>query len=119
MLQRRRSKLLAWLAFAAIVALTLGPLSLRQGVSIAPAHVEHFAAYAVLGALFLVAYPRRPVMLIGALVLAAAVLEYGQIFVPGRDARVADFIVKAAGVSVSVVLVRLCQMAHGRRLRWG
>jgi VanZ family protein len=119
MLRKQRFKLLAWLAFAGVVVLTLGPVSLRQGVSVAPAHIEHFAAYGVLGVLFSLAYPERPMVLAGALILAAAVLEYAQNFVPGRDGRLIDFIFKAAGIVVIILVVRLFQTARMRRFRWG
>jgi hypothetical protein len=48
----------AWTAFALIVFSTISPLSMRP-VATADPNIERFAAFALLGFLFGLAYPRR------------------------------------------------------------
>eukprot|EP01133_Synstelium_polycarpum_P020244 gene20244-24271_t len=48
----------AWLLFAAILFITVDPISLRPESGL-PVNVERFAAFAVLGFVFAAAYPRR------------------------------------------------------------
>lgn len=59
--------------------------------------VERFGAYALLGSLFCLAYPRR-IALVCLLVLGSAVLlEVFQLYIPDRDARIVDALEKLAG----------------------
>ena len=68
--------------------------------------LERFGAYAVLGLLFYLAYPRR-VGLVCLLVFGSAVfLEILQIFVPDRDARVMDALEKMAGGAAGMLAAR-------------
>jgi hypothetical protein len=68
--------------------------------------VERFGAYALLGVLFTLAYPRH-VALICLLVLGGAVvLELLQLLVPGRDARLIDAVEKLAGGGVGILAAR-------------
>ena len=48
-----------WLASGAVAFVTLGPVQDRP--QIAPPHLEHFAAFLLLGLVFALAYPKRPV----------------------------------------------------------
>jgi len=86
----------AWLSLLVIFVVTLGPIGLRP-VSPAPAHVERFVAFLVVGILFGAAYPRSLLMAVAFVVISAAVLELGQHLVPNRHGMLADFIVKAVG----------------------
>jgi VanZ family protein len=68
--------------------------------------LERFGAYAVLGLLFYLAYPRQ-VGLVCLLVFGSAVfLEILQIFVPDRDARVVDALEKMAGGAAGMLAAR-------------
>jgi VanZ family protein len=85
----------AWGLAAFIVFATLGPQGLRPHLASAP--VERFGAYFLTAATFVLAYPRRP-MLVGATALGLAVaLELGQFLAPGRDPGMLDVIEKALG----------------------
>jgi VanZ family protein len=111
-------RLTAWVLFVAVVAMTVGPLSLRPQTNFSP-NIERFAAYAVLGLLFALAYPRRQPWLLGLfLVATAGVLELGQLFVPHRDAHLSDFLFKAAGALVSLIVGRFVLVVPLRRRRF-
>jgi VanZ family protein len=92
---QRVSIIAGWMALAFIVFATLSPIGDRP--VLARPQVEHFAAFAVLGLAFILAYPARwP--LVAALVLGSAVgLEALQLLTPDRHGRVLDALVKVTG----------------------
>ncbi len=106
---------MSWIIFAAIVAMTLGPLSLRPTTPLSP-NFDRFAAFLVLGFCFALGYPRRIYLLGPTLVAAAGGLEWAQTFVPGRDGRLEDFLFKAAGAIAGLVIAHLMQPAVDRQL---
>jgi VanZ family protein len=110
----------AWVLFAGIAVMTLGPLSVRPQTHFPP-DFERFASYGVLGILFALSYPRRRLWITGALlVVAAGTLEMGQSLVPHRDAHLIDFLFKAAGTIAGLVIGRFFQFLHPPlRLRQG
>jgi len=84
-----------WLALAFIVYATLSPINDRPVV--AGPQYEHFAAFAVVGFAFRLAYPRH-ILLVGAIILISSFgLEALQLLTPDRHARLLDALVKAAG----------------------
>ena len=101
------AQIVAWSLAAAIVVMTLGPVGLRP--QFGHPSMERFAAYLAVGAAFSVAYPRRRVWVAVAVVCAAFGLEFGQLFVPGRDARVPDAMAKAFGAVSGVLFVIAAQ----------
>lgn len=89
------SVITGWLAIAFIVFVTLSPMEARP--SLASPHLEHFAAFALIGVAFALAYPSR-VLLVFAIVVGAAIgLEAFQLLTPDRHSRAADALVKALG----------------------
>jgi VanZ family protein len=111
---------MSWIIFAAIVAMTLGPLNVRPTTPFSP-NFDRLAGFLVLGLFFALAYPRRIYLLAFALVATAGGLEWAQSFVPGRDGRVEDFLFKAAGAIVGLVIAHLMQPTvdrHLSRRRW-
>jgi VanZ family protein len=101
----------AWGCLAFIIYATLSSLSERPELTSSETDlivaVERFGAYALLGILFMVTYPRR-IKFVCLLVLGSAVLlEFLQIFVPDRDARILDALEKLAGGVVGI------SFAHG------
>jgi VanZ family protein len=103
-------RLASWVIFTAIVVMTLGPVSVRPHTPVS-ANADRFVAYLVLGVCFVLAYPRRFYLVGVALIAAAGGLEWAQNFVPGRDGRPEDFLFKAVGVIVGLVVVRFVQLA--------
>jgi VanZ family protein len=96
-------QIVAWLLAAAIVVLSLSPPSVRPTIGAAHS-LEHFLIFLVTGLAFGFGYSRQAGLLTIALPAFAAVIEVAQIWVPGRHARMSDFLVDAAASCVGVVL---------------
>ena len=104
----KATRISAWPLAAAIVVFSLVPPELRP-ITDVPHDLEHFAIFAATGLAFGLGYgPRYPVAI--ALVIFAGAIEVAQLFVPGRHARLSDFIVDAfaacIGFSASYVVAR-------------
>jgi hypothetical protein len=84
-----------WLALAFIAYATLSPIDARP--VLAGPQLEHFAAFALVGLAFAVAYPNRVVFVVIIVVGAAVGLEALQLLTPDRHGRVIDALVKALG----------------------
>jgi VanZ family protein len=99
----------AWLLAATIVVLSLGPPHpFGQG---ATHDLEHLLIFLATGMAFGLGYPRRVWLLTIALPIFAAAIEVAQNWVPGRHARISDFLVDAAasclGVGLSYASLKL------------
>jgi hypothetical protein len=100
-------RILAWLLAAAVTFATLGPAQFRPHSSLGQ-DGEHGLAFMLIGLAFGLAYPRhRP--LTGAIsVVMIGVIELLQLWMPGRHARLEDFVVDAltacAGMAVVAAL---------------
>jgi hypothetical protein len=92
----------AWASMAFIVYATLVPLGMRPTIDEIGADGERIAAFTVASALFAIAYPRHPLRVGLAIATTAAILELLQLLQPDRDARLADALVKIAGVVAGV-----------------
>jgi VanZ family protein len=109
MLVQNISRAVAWFILSAIVVLTVVPPGLRPSTFV-PHKIEHAAIFLMAGTSFGMAYLGRERFLsVGAIVFCAA-LELAQLYVPGRHARLSDFIVDATaavfGVFVGCLLSR-------------
>jgi VanZ family protein len=102
----------AWACLTFIVYVTLSSIDARPelvSVGFYKAFctvVERFAAYAVLGLLFYLAYPRHAALVCLLVFGSAVILELLQAFIPDRDARVIDALEKLAGGAVGIVAAR-------------
>ena len=100
----------AWCCLAFITFATLAPADLRPTLTRTEPNLvvllEHVAAFAVLGALFSMGYPRRYWFVCGLVFSSAISLELLQIIVPNRDARVIDAIQKLAGGGAGIFAAR-------------
>ena len=100
----------AWLLAATIVVLSLGPPSVRPTTGAAH-DLEHLLIFLATGMAFGLGYPRRVWLLTIALPIFAAAIEVAQNWVPGRHARISDFLVDAAasclGVGLSYASLKL------------
>ena len=92
---QRIANIAGWLTLAFIVYATLSPIEARPGLT--TPHLEHFAAFALMGFAFALAYPGRVLLVVAIVVGAAVGLEMLQVLTPDRHARVADALVKALG----------------------
>ena len=89
----KAARIMGWLLAAAIVVFSLVPPDLRP-LTDAPHALEHFVIFAATGLAFGMGYrPRYPIAI--ALVVFAGAIEVAQLLVPGRHARLSDFIVDA------------------------
>jgi VanZ family protein len=99
-------RLFAWLLAAAIAFATLGPPQYRPHFAITH-DGEHALAFVLLGLAFALAYPRQRVLVAAISVALIGVLELLQLFVPGRHARLEDFVVDAlaalAGFAIAAI----------------
>lgn len=73
----------------------------------APHDLEHFLIYSAAGLAFGLGYPRKHGLLAILLLIYAASIEIAQLFVPGRHARLSDFIVDALAMCVGLMMVSL------------
>jgi VanZ family protein len=93
------------LAVVAFAILSLVPRELRPHTGV-PGPLEHIAAYAIVGGLLTFGYHKRSQLFILVLFLSlyAAILEIGQIWVPGRDPKFIDFAASSAGALIGSAL---------------
>jgi hypothetical protein len=92
---QRISAIAGWLALGLVVVVTLSPIGARP--SLASPHLEHFAAFALIGVAFALAYPNRVLLVFTIVVGAALGLEALQLLTIDRHGRAADALVKALG----------------------
>jgi hypothetical protein len=95
----------AWALLFLIACATISPIQDRPTL-LTSSSFEHLAAFAVLGALFYLAYPRH-IAFVSLIVLGSAVvLELVQQLTPDRHGRIPDAIEKIAGGAAGVVAGR-------------
>jgi hypothetical protein len=99
----RTARIAAWFLATAITVLSVVPPGLRPETG-APSGVEHFAIYCATGLAFGLGYRRRRNLLAIFLVVFSGAIEIAQLFVPGRHARVSDFIVDAAAALLGLLV---------------
>lgn len=97
----RVARVAAWFLAAVILALSFVPSSFRPETG-APHNFEHFAIFTAAGIAFGLGYSRRPALTAIALVIFAGAIELTQIIIPGRHARLGDFIVDAVASCVGL-----------------
>jgi VanZ like family len=104
----------AWAAVAAITYATLthvgfvysiyfrlSPFLMRPEIR-TYARFEHIVAFALFGALFAFAYPRRFVLVCCVVFFSAIILEYLQTFTPDRHGTVIDAVDKLIGGAIGI-----------------
>ena len=108
-------RFLAWCLAAAVTFATLGPARDRPHAAILTHAGEHALAFVLVGLAFGLAYPGDRTRLAAISVALIGILELLQLWVPGRHARLEDFVVDAltaiAGILIAVAFDRL----HSRR----
>jgi hypothetical protein len=95
----------AWMLLAFIAYATISPIQARPTLFTSP-DFERLAAFAVLGALFCLAYPRH-IALVCLIILGSGVLlELAQLLTPDRHGRIQDAITKMTGGALGIVAGR-------------
>jgi VanZ family protein len=100
---RQAARIAGWLLLAVIAFLSLSPASLRPVTPVGHT-MEHVLAHVLVGGLFGIGYSKRPWLLVLSLVGLTAAIELAQLFVPGRHARLGDFVVDAGAACLGVGL---------------
>jgi VanZ family protein len=99
-------RIVGWSLLTVIIVLTFVPPFLRP-VTGTPHNFEHLIIFVFAGAAFSIGYPRRERILCIAAVFFSAALEISQLMIPGRHARLSDFLVDAFGACVGIVAASL------------
>jgi VanZ family protein len=91
-------KVIAWICVIglAVASWAPGQEMIRTGFN---TRLEHTPAYLIAGIAVIIAYPRKPIWSIAAILCAyAGMLELGQIYIPDRHAAFLDWIAGSCGV---------------------
>ena len=102
-------RIAAWALAAAIVILSLVPPNLRPETA-APHGLEHFTIFAATGFAFGLGYKRRHDLVAILLVMFSGAIESAQLFVPGRHARLGDFIIDTIAACIGLVMASLLSL---------
>jgi uncharacterized membrane protein HdeD (DUF308 family) len=106
----------AWALLTFITYATLSPMQARPTLP-TPSSVEHFAAFAALGGLFCLAYPKHTVFVCALVFGSAALLEVAQLLTADRHARFADAMQKLAGGAFGIILLTVVRRLGFSRKR--
>ena len=104
-------RLIGWMLLLAIVVLSVSPASYRP-VTGASSIFEHLAIFLILGAVLAIGYRDRLASLAGGLLLFCGLVEVLQFWVPGRHARLSDFLVDAASALAGVAIAALAERGY-------
>ena len=103
---RRLFRVAAWFLLLAIVVLSVVPPGFRP-VTPASHNVEHLVIFFLTGVAFGLGYESRWFMQVIGLAGFSAAIELLQLFIPGRHARLSDFLVNAVSVALGIGLAAL------------
>lgn len=103
MITTRLFRIAAWLAFAAIIFVTISPIGFRPR-DVISTNFDRAAAYAAMSALFVFAYPRHWWTVAVLVVVTAGGAELFQFVSPMRHPQLMDVAVKAAGGVLGLVV---------------
>jgi VanZ family protein len=106
------TRVAAWTLVTAIIVLSVVPPSLRPETEF-PHAIEHFAIYWATGVAFALGYALAP-LLVTVLVIFPGAVEIVQLFIPGRHARVSDFIVDSLACIIGLVTVAVLAQVRSR-----
>lgn len=96
-------RMIAWILAAAVAFATLGPPTYRPHSNLGQ-DGEHALAFALVGLAFGMAYGRNRWMTAAISVVLIGLLEILQLWMPGRHARLEDFVVDAMAAGVGLAL---------------
>jgi VanZ family protein len=103
-------RLAAWLLAAAVTFATLGPANSRPHSNLGQ-DGEHALAFVLIGLAFGFAYPRSRLRTAIIAVAMTAILEITQLWMPGRHARLEDFVVDAVAACIGFAIAALLAWA--------
>src|SRR5712671_4686171 len=111
-------RVIAWLLTAAVTFATLGPAWLRPHSELGQ-DGEHALAFILVGLAFGLAYPRRRLLTAVIAVAMIGTLEILQLWMPGRHARLEDFVVDAAAACAGLAIAAALDWTIQRMRRAG
>jgi VanZ family protein len=97
----------AWALLIGIVVMTIVPPSLRVGTG-APHNVGHAGIFVITGLAFGLANELRLSVICGSAIMFCTLLELVQLAVPGRHARISDFLIDAVAGCMGSPLLGPC-----------
>src|SRR5262249_36163123 len=100
------ARALMWLLSFVILALSVVPPSLRP-ITAVPHKLEHMAIFVLWGMAFCFCYRINIVYQIMGAALFAGAIEIAQYWIPGRHARISDFVIDAAGACAGILFTRI------------
>ena len=104
-------RVFAWLMASTAIVLTVVPPGSRPLTGL-PHATEHFSFFFLCGLAFAAGYPRRELALATIAVAFAASLETLQVWIPGRHARLIDFLVDACAMLAGIAIASVLRRAH-------
>ena len=105
---------IVWAFLAFIVFATISPLQDRPTLS-SSADLEHIGAFAVLGGLFCLAYPRHIILVCFIVLGSAVLLEYLQTLTPDRHGTLLDASEKIVGGALGIFAARAALYLRHRK----
>jgi VanZ family protein len=113
MINRRgpAARTLAWIGILAIVVLSVVQAKDRPVIGFGQ-WLEHFTAFALLGAAFAIGYRFSLVRLLLLAVFFCGGMELLQVPLPTRHARVSDFLVDSVGTCLAILCVFVAKAKH-------
>jgi VanZ family protein len=106
------ARIIGWSLATAIVVLSVVPATLRPETGV-PHNIEHFAIYWATGLAFALGYSLTPLLAM-ALVIFSGAVEILQLSIPGRHARLSDFIVDALASVFGLITISLVTQMRNR-----
>lgn len=103
MIVTRFAQVSAWLCFIAILFVTVSPIGLRPH-DVMTVGFDRAFSFAVMSALFVIAFPRHWVIVAILMIAVAGVFELSQELSPSRHAKWNDAVVKAAGAVIGTMI---------------
>jgi len=97
------SRASAWAVLISIAVLSLVPAQYRPVTGL-PHFLEHLSIFLAAGVAFGVGYPHRRLFQFVTLLGFTAAIELAQLLVPGRHARLSDFLFDALGMTAGLLI---------------
>jgi len=111
---QRICRFVGWILAFAILVLSVVPPSGRPTTGVSH-NMEHLLIFLAMGLAFAVGYRDRLPAVAGGLLLFCGVIEVVQIWVPGRHARLSDFLVDVAAAGLGVAAAVAAKWIWPRR----
>ena len=107
------SQAIGWALLITIAVLSLVPAPYRPMTGLSQ-WLEHLAIFLAAGVAFGVGYPQRRLFQFVALLSFTAAIELAQLVVPGRHARLSDFLINALGMTAGLSIGFFAAFANSR-----